>query len=92
LILHRWLREVIGSELGDRYFGRLDQRDDLAPYHQAQVLDRACGDDRRDDTGRCFDIDFGDDGAFDDGFDFALELIADVDGLNGHAELLKGLR
>src|SRR5450830_445189 len=77
------------SKFGDRYFGCLHQCHHFAADDQTQILDRTGGDDGGDDTGRGLDIDFGNDRTFDDGFDFAAELITYVDGLNGHAILLE---
>ncbi len=72
------------SELGDGHFGRFHQRHHVGADLQPEVVHRAGGDDGGDDAPGRFDIDFRDDIAADDLADLALELVAHVDGLDGH--------
>src|SRR6185369_3636762 len=73
-----------GLQFGDRDLGGLDQGEHLDADLELQLLDRARRDHRGNDAEWRLDIDFGDDRPFDDFLDLALELVAGIDGLDGH--------
>jgi len=73
------------SELGDRHLGGFDEGDHLAAHPQFQLTHGAGGDHRGDDTGGGLHVDLRQHVADHDFLDGALELVAYVDGFDGHA-------
>src|SRR5690606_18318548 len=84
--LPRWSVGAIirQSELGDGHFGGFDEGDHFAADLQLQLTHRARGDHRGDDAGSGLHVDFRQDVADDDFLDRALELVAYIDGFDGH--------